>query len=163
MNHPRCGFAAPPPGGAAGVPAKPGRGGHSAGRIVPGRATEVRRLGAVALLLVALPLAAQAELVPVAWDAQGRWQAALAIAPKQFAEACTALKQGERIRWRWQAAQPLKFNIHYHEGKAVRMPVQTQAAAGEGTLEVTLDQDYCWMWSGATAADRIAVTLERLP
>lgn len=121
------------------------------------------RRAALAGLLAALPLAAQAELVPVAWDAQGRWEAALDIAPKKFAEACTALKKGERIRWRWQAAQPLKFNVHYHEGKAVRMPVQTQAPSGEGTLEVTLDQDYCWMWSGAAAADRIAVTLERLP
>lgn len=121
------------------------------------------RRAALAGLFALLPLAAQAELVPVAWDAQGRWEAALDIAPKKFAEACTALKKGERIRWRWQAATPLKFNVHYHEGQLVRMPVQTQAPSGEGTLEVTLDQDYCWMWSGATAADRIAVTLERLP
>ncbi|HSV71391.1 MAG TPA: hypothetical protein VLI72_14885 [Methylibium sp.] len=118
---------------------------------------------AAALLTALLPLAVQAELVPIAWDAQGRWEAGLAIAPKKFAEACTALKQGERIRWRWQATQPLKFNIHYHEGKAVRVPVQTEAPSGEGTLEVTLTQDYCWMWSGATGTDRITVTLERLP
>ena len=121
------------------------------------------RRPAAALLLALLPLAAQAELVPIAWNAQGRWEAALAIAPKKLAEACTALKQGERIRWRWQAAQPLKFNIHYHEGKAVRMPVQTEAASGDGTLAVAADQDYCWMWSGASGTDRIAVTLERLP
>ncbi len=117
----------------------------------------------VAALSLGLAAAAQAELVPVQWDAQGRWEVALAIAPKKFAEACTALKQGERIRWRWQAAQALKFNIHYHEGKAVRTPVQTEAPSGEGTLEVALTQDYCWMWSGAAGTDRIAVTLERLP
>lgn len=121
------------------------------------------RRTALAGLLAVLPFAAHAELVPVAWDAQGRWEAALEIAPKKFAEACTALKKGERIRWRWQAARPLKFNIHYHEGKAVRMPVRSETASGEATLEVPLDQDYCWMWSGATAPDRIAVTLERLP
>jgi len=32
MNHPRCGFAAPPRGGAADDPAKPGRGGRAMGR-----------------------------------------------------------------------------------------------------------------------------------
>jgi len=118
---------------------------------------------AAALLLAALPIAAQAGLVPVTWDAQGRWEADLPIAPKQFSEACTPLKQGERIRWRWQAAQPLKFNLHYHEGKAVRMPVRSEAASGEATFEAPLDQDYCWMWSDATAPGRIGVTLERLP
>lgn len=121
----------------------------------------MRRLAAV--LLALLPLGAQAELVPVAWDAQGRWEAALPIAPKKFAEACTTLKRGERIRWRWTSAAPLKFNVHYHVGKQVETPVRTEAASGDGVFDVPLDQDYCWMWSGAAAADRIAVTLERLP
>ncbi len=121
------------------------------------------RRGVAALLLAVLPLSARAELVPVTWDAQGRWEAALPIAPKKFAEACTALKRGERIRWRWTSAAALKFNVHYHVGKQVEMPVRSEAAAGEGVLEVPLDQDYCWMWSGAAGADRIAVTLERLP
>lgn len=123
----------------------------------------MRPLRPIAGLLLALPLASTAAgLTAVDWNAQGRWHTTLTAAPKRPAEACTALKQGERVRWHWTAAAPLAFNIHYHLGKEVVMPVQADASAGEGTLEVLLTQTYCWMWRGTADAQPIQLTLERL-
>jgi hypothetical protein len=52
------------------------------------------------------------------------------------------------VAWRFEASGPLDFNIHYHEGQAVRYPAREDAAAGSsGTLQAALDQDYCWMWT----------------
>ena len=52
------------------------------------------------------------------------------------------------MRWSFQAAAPLNFNIHYHEGKKVEYPAKQDGVSQlQGTLPVSLDQDYCWMWT----------------
>ncbi|TXC66199.1 hypothetical protein FSC37_10570 [Piscinibacter aquaticus] len=68
--------------------------------------------------------------------------------PGKFAEACGKLERGNAVARRFEAGGPLDFNIHYHEGKAVRYPASRKAvAAVRGELKVALDQDYCWMWT----------------
>ena len=100
---------------------------------------------AVALLICAN--AAHAELVDIAWDASGRFERALDLAPATFAEVCGRLTEGQSIAWSFRSGQPLNFNAHYHEGKRVVFPVKKDRTAElDGELHVGVDQDYCWMW-----------------
>lgn len=101
-----------------------------------------------AAVLLALSQAAAAELVPVRWDAAGQFSQELPIQPGKFVEVCEQLAEGAKVDWSFEAAGPVDFNIHYHEGKEVRFPAQkAQLARDQGTLEATLKQTYCWMWS----------------
>ena len=136
-----------PPTTAAPRPPPPG---HSAAarRPRPGTARTqvlaVLALGAAALL----PAPARAELVEIAWGRDGRFEHRFELKPGKFAELCGRLEQGTTVRWSYESAAPLNFNIHYHLGKEVVVPVQQQGLArAEGALAVALPQDYCWMWT----------------
>jgi hypothetical protein len=124
-----------------------------------------RNLSNLLPLLIALAFIApaRAELVPVAWDASGRFVHDATLAPGKFVEVCEKLAQGTRIAWAYDAAAPLDFNIHYHEDKQVRFPARQDAsAAGRGVLEAAVGQDYCWMWTNRQpGAARLSVKLER--
>lgn len=55
---------------------------------------------------------------------------------------------GDGVRWSFQTAAPVDFNIHHHVGKEAVFPAkQPQVSAGRDTLKVTVAQDYCWMWT----------------
>lgn len=116
-----------------------------------------------ALLLLAAALPARAEIVDIAWDAAGRFERTLAVAPGKFAEACGALAAGSTVRWRFEAGAPLDFNIHYHVGKAVEYPAKQAAVAkAGGTLDAKRGEDYCWMWTNkGSAPATLSFTLER--
>lgn len=97
--------------------------------------------------------AARAELADIAWSADQRFERSFSVAPGKFAEACGKLAKGDSIAWRFEADQPLNFNIHYHVGKSVEYPAKQEGAKGaNGTLAVALDQDYCWMWTNKSGA-----------
>jgi hypothetical protein len=99
-----------------------------------------------------------AQLVPVEWDAAGRFSKDIPVPAGKFVEVCEKLPKGARVLWSFDAAAALSFNIHYHEGKDVRFPARKDQATQEsGTLAAELDQDYCWMWTNKTSA---AVTLK---
>jgi len=52
------------------------------------------------------------------------------------------------VRWSFTATTPVDFNIHYHLGKEAVFPAKkAQVAAARDTLNVTVVQDYCWMWT----------------
>jgi hypothetical protein len=117
------------------------------------------RLRRTVLLPLALALAlatasaARAEIVDLAFDGAGRFMHAAPVPPGKFLEVCGKLTKGLAVAWHYDAAQPLNFNIHYHEGKKVVMPEKRDAtAAARGTLQVPLDQDYCWMWTNKSGA-----------
>lgn len=100
------------------------------------------------LVAVLASTAAQAEIVDIAWNGEGRFERRMTVAPGKFAEVCGKLAKAQAVTWRFDAEGPLSFNIHYHEGKEVRYPERRDALAiGSGKLQVTLDQDYCWMWT----------------
>lgn len=116
------------------------------------RRTTVRRAGAALLMLAALP-AARAEVVTIAWDADGRFERTLSLAPGKFAEVCGKLPAGAKVRWAFEAGGALDFNLHYHAGKEVIYPSKLPAAtSGADTLSAEVAQDYCWMWSNRSAA-----------
>ena len=97
--------------------------------------------------MAASPLA-QAQLVEIDWGGQQRFQKELRLEPGKFVEVCGKLQRGAEVGWQFEASAPTDFNLHYHEGKEVRFPAQQNATArSQGKLDVSIDQDYCWMWS----------------
>jgi hypothetical protein len=109
-------------------------------------------IGALTALAVAMPAATRAEVVDITWDTAGRFERQLTVAPGKFAEVCGKLNPPADVQWQFSASMPLNFNIHYHEGKAVKFPAkQDGVAEGSGKLGVEIQQDYCWMWTNKSA------------
>ena len=74
------------------------------------------------------------------------------IAPYGIHEACFTLATGDRLDWRFESREPVDFNLHYHEGAAVLMPVTLLASYGSsGIFPVLAAQDYCAMWEAGPA------------
>lgn len=114
------------------------------------RAHALRRLGVAAGL--ALAAGAYAGVDEIQWDAQGQAAREVQVPPGKFAEWCGKLQRGDKVQWHFEAAAPLDFNVHYHEGRDVRFPSKLAGLPrAEGMLEVAQDQDYCWMWTNKTA------------
>ncbi len=123
------------------------------------------RLG-VSLFIAASALSARparAELVEIQWDPSGGFERSLTVAPGKFAEVCGKLATGQSIAWSFKGRQPMNFNIHYHEGKSVVFPAkQDEVASLDGTLNVPLAHDYCWMWENKSAtAASVQLTLRK--
>ena len=107
------------------------------------------RLAVLAAALIAID--ARAQLIAIAWDNADRFETVVNVAPGKFAEACGQLAQGQSIVWSFKGDKPMKFNIHHHEGKqAVFVAKQDAAVDVQGKLDVSLSQDYCWMWTNKT-------------
>ncbi len=89
-----------------------------------------------------------ASLLHLKWDEQGRFQHRAEIKAGGILEVCGKLSAGIKIDWQYQSVKPVDFNIHFHEGKKVTLPVkyQDRETAAE-QFEVKQSQDYCWMWS----------------
>ena len=120
-------------------------------------------LAGVAALAAPVPSGA-ADLVRIEWDSAGVFERRLTLAPGRFAEVCGRLDPGARVDWRFDASQPSDFNIHYHEGRAVRYPAKEEGRTqSAGILEVTRAEDYCWMWSNRSVGPlEVRVRLQRL-
>lgn len=114
-------------------------------------ARPVRRAAAAVALPLLLSLAAptvHAEIIDLRFDPQGRFEREVQVAPGKFVELCGALPAGAKVQWRYEAAAPLDFNIHYHVGKEVKFPAKAAAQpTAEGVLEADSAQDFCWMWT----------------
>ena len=118
---------------------------------------------ALAPALAAIAPGTRAEIVDIAWDADGRFERNVHVAPGKFAEICGKLPAGLKVGWHFEASAALDFNVHYHVGKEVVFPSKLNAVAtAKDTLATKIDQDYCWMWSNKTAAvASIMVKLQR--
>lgn len=108
-------------------------------------------LAAQMLLLSALVFSSttcKAEVISFKLEANPSFKTQANIQPGKFSEVCGKLKKGNLIRWQFDSSAPLEFNIHYHEGKNVVFPYKMSAIkSGEEELLISLDQDYCWMWT----------------
>jgi hypothetical protein len=118
---------------------------------------------ALALALIAAPSLAPAEIADIQWDAKGHHERRFDVAPAKFVELCGKLAAGAKVQWRFEAAAPLNFNVHYHVGEDVRFPARAdQVKQSAGELEASVAQDYCWMWTNKTASPvALSVTLIR--
>ena len=96
--------------------------------------------------IAALAAVAGCSSAPVDPDA-ARTLVGLEIAPYGIHETCLKLADGDRIDWRFESRAPVDFNIHYHEGASVIMPLSLAASfGGSGVLPVIVPHDYCAMW-----------------
>jgi hypothetical protein len=116
---------------------------------------------ALAAASVAVP--ARAELLPIVWDASGRYANQLTLPAGKFVELCEKLPAGAAVQWSFETAGPTNFNVHYHEGKEVHFPTKhDQVTKADGVLKAAMEQDYCWMWANKGTADvSLKVKLKR--
>lgn len=112
-------------------------------------------LAAAALLSGWLHAARAAEeevVIPIVWDAAGRFEQELEMPADAMVEACAKLSLGARTRWNFKSSAPLDFNIHYHVDKRVETPVKkTEAIRADETFVAKAAQEYCWMWTNKSA------------
>ena len=113
------------------------------------------RSGSALVAILTLALSAGAQPVSVQWDAQGRYEKTLQVAPGDFLELCEHLPARSSVAWTFDADGPMDFNVHFHEGKDVHYPAKKNGVQKDtGTLSVSLEQDYCWMWSNESQDKR---------
>ena len=114
-----------------------------------------------AALALAAPLA-PAQAVDIDWGG-GAYQRRREVPAGKFAEVCGKVEPGRKVSGQYEAAAPLDFNVHYHEGRKVHYPVKHEGVQrAQGQLEAAGPQDYCWMWTNrGQAAVRVDVQLSR--
>ena len=120
--------------------------------------TAFRRLLAGSMVLMLTTCAAEAIRPGTPKVVSG-----LIIAPYALHEECLKLVPGDRVDYRFTSKMPLAFNIHYHEGKVVIMPVtRDDTMEDAGIFRPAFAQDYCLMWEagpdGAILDYRVALT-----
>lgn len=102
-------------------------------------------LAALALIGTA---SASSHIVDIVWSPEGRFAHKAQIAAGKFVEVCGKLVVGQGVRWTFTTGAPVDFNIHYHVGKETVFPAKAaQISSGRDTLNITVAQDYCWMWA----------------
>jgi hypothetical protein len=69
------------------------------------------------------------------------------IAPFAIHEQCFALAAGERVAYRFTAAQPVAFNVHFRESNATVVPVDVRTTLAEdGDFTADEGRNYCLAW-----------------
>jgi len=81
----------------------------------------------------------------------------LSLAPNEVHEKCLQLVPGDQLEYRFDSAIPLAFNIHYHEGNAVIMPLSRESTKEEiGFYSPRIAQHYCLMWEAGAQATSLS-------
>ncbi|HET9046270.1 MAG TPA: hypothetical protein VFO33_04880 [Casimicrobiaceae bacterium] len=83
------------------------------------------------------------------------------LAPYAMHEDCAELAPGDRLDYRFESTQPLKFNIHYHDGNMVLMPItRDDVTSDAGVFAPQSKQGYCLMWEAGAAGATIAYRMQ---
>src|SRR5262249_54404376 len=123
----------------------PRTGARASGRFAMKRDARLRQ----GSLIASLALAACAT--PITTDSP-KVVRAQPIAPYEWHEECLHLQAGDRLEFAFEATEPVDFNVHYHEGKAVVMPIsRDRSRADAGVFVSPAAQDYCLMWEAGAA------------
>jgi len=81
----------------------------------------------------------------------------LELSPYGVHEECRTLEPGDRLDYRFSASAPVAFNIHYHDGNAIVIPMShDDVTSDSGIFHPALSEDFCLTWQ----AGLTAVTLE---
>ena len=79
----------------------------------------------------------------------------------QVHEECFKLGDGDRVDFAFESSEPVDFNIHYHEGQAVVMPISREKSRSDAGIYVArIAQDYCLMWEAGAAGALINYRLQ---
>jgi hypothetical protein len=74
------------------------------------------------------------------------------LPPYQFHEECVVLAVGDRLEFAFESTEPVLFNVHYRENRAVVMPITREGTrAAAGVLPIVIAQDYCATWEAGPA------------
>jgi len=72
-------------------------------------------------------------------------------------EECMHLEAGERLDYRFEANEPVRFGIEYHEAGATLAPVTREQTRGDaGIYSVPETRDYCLTWEAGPAGARLS-------
>ena len=83
------------------------------------------------------------------------------LAPYGIHEDCADLAAGDRLDYRFESTTPVKFNIHYHEGGMVLMPItRDDVTSDSGVFAPRIKQSYCLMWEAGAAGAIIAYRMQ---
>jgi hypothetical protein len=86
------------------------------------------------------------------------------LAPFAIQEECVALQPRDRIDYRFKSTVPVAFNIHYHDGNAVLMPLSRDAVLEDaGDFTASVAQIYCLMWEAGAQGGVLDYQLRPLP
>ena len=78
------------------------------------------------------------------------------LPPYESQEECIAVMPGDRVDYAFESTQPVDFNIHFHEGKTIVMPVVREKSRGDaGMYAPPIGQHYCLMWEAGAAGATI--------
>jgi hypothetical protein len=74
----------------------------------------------------------------------------------QIHEECFRLEPGDRVEYGFASTEPVGFNLHYHGGSAVVMPVARESSLEDAGIYVAMiAHDYCLMWEAGPAGAMI--------
>ena len=74
----------------------------------------------------------------------------------QIHEECFTLAFGDRVEFAFESSEPVAFNLHYHAGNAVVMPMVREGSREDaGIYAAQIAQDYCLMWEAGPAGAMI--------
>jgi hypothetical protein len=87
----------------------------------------------------------------------------LELAPYALHEECFALAAGDRVGYRFDAREPVAFNVHFHEGNTVILPVDVKATVEEsGDFTADRGQFYCLTWEAGAQGSALEYRVQRL-
>ena len=93
-----------------------------------------------------------------------RSEAGVGLAPYTVREECFRLDPGDRFDFYFWSTAPLAFNIHYHDGNAIVMPIDRPRTNEEsGELIADRREVYCMMWETAAESALIDYRARPLP
>jgi len=62
------------------------------------------------------------------------------------------LAAGDRVEFAFESTEPVDFDVHYHDGKLVVMPlVREKTRADAGVFAALQGHDYCLKWEAGGA------------
>ena len=118
------------------------------------------RFGCVSLIVGPLLACASEAIQP----GVPRVIAGFAQTPFSIHEECVEMRPGDRLEYTFEATMPLAFNIHYHEGKAVVMPISRDSTRTEaGIYAPSIPQTYCLMWEAGREGNMLDYRVRFLP
>lgn len=113
-------------------------------------------------VVVALPLCACTS-APVTADAP-KTVSGHPLPPYEWLEECLQLVPGDRVEFTFESTEPVDFNIHYHAGSAVVMPiVREKTRADAGVYAPSIAEGYCLMWEAGAAGASIDYRIRLKP
>jgi hypothetical protein len=111
---------------------------------------------------IGLVLAACAD-VPYRLDAP-RGGAGIELAPYAVYEQCLQLEAGDRFDYYFSSVAAVSFNIHYHDARAIIMPITRSDVRQDGGEFIAERREiYCLSWEAGAEPSLLEYRIRPLP